>query len=572
MVGPGEALTSLILGAMPANASPGHFLASGPWCFCGQEESFPDWETGFTFAPEPLADPDLLPVAARAAQTLCIRLVPAAAALLAPEPEQLPLIYWQLLLAPWLIDLASQIVDRALRCAAMRQAFGQRNLMVPLLPPDCEFNFRDEHDFTLRGSLGLTFNHWLFSRLLESAWPAAWEAAPQPAPQRHPAQATPHKTSLSRKLHSLAHRLSLSLAFPKLKGMSASQALRFSWALRHPCSGPDHSLDLQKTFNFEADLARIFLPSDLTPILRAAMPESLKKLRHAPVKNSERKPRLRIAALAAHEDAVYRQKLAMFRAQGGRLAHIQHGGVYGLVETPCAAAITEYSQDIFFTWGWKKHGDASGNFAPMPSLPLSGRKARRPGKKLIFVGAEMPVYGRRLDSHPTPLQYVAYREAKSKFFEAIGEEILASSLYRPYFKLPGTLADAEWLLPRFPALGLCEGDLGSQIRNCRLLVLDHHGTTMLEAFAWDVPMVLYWNRDYWPLTEEGRSLLDMLMQAGIWQPTPEAAAAQARGIWDDPESWWAKPEIRLARQTFCAAQAWTSTSITHDWLRKLGTL
>lgn len=569
---PGEALTSLILGAMPANASPGRFLASGPWCFCGQEESFPEWETRFIFAPEPLADPALLPIAARAAQTLCIRMAPDAAALLAEDQGRLPLIYWQILLAPWLIDLASQIVDRALRCEAMRQTFGDRKLRVPLLPAECEFNFRDEHDFTLRGALGITFNHWLLSRLLRSAWPAAWEAVELPAPAAQPAQSAPGKPSLAFKLRSLAHRLSLNLAFPRLKGMSASQALRFSWALRKPCPGPDHSLDLQKTFNFAADLARIGLPPDLTPILRAAMPESLKKLRHEPLKKSCGKPKLRIAALAAHEDAAYRQKLALFRAQGGRLAHVQHGGIYGLVETPCAAAITEYSQDIFFTWGWKEHGKARGNFVPMPSLLLSGRKARRPGKKLIFVGAEMPVYGRRLDSHPTPLQYLAYREAKASFFDAIGEEILASSLYRPYFKLPGTLADADWLLPRFPALGLCVGDLDGQIRSCRLLVLDHHGTTMLEAFAWDVPMVLYWNRDCWPLTEEGRNLLDILLQAGIWQPTPVAAAAHVHRIWHDPESWWAKPAIRLARQTFCAAQARTSTSATRDWLRKLGTL
>lgn len=572
MDGPGEAITSLVLGSMPAAAAPERYLASGPWCFCGQEESFPDWETRFTFAPEPLADPALLPIAARAAQTLCAHLIPQAAAMLVPEPEKFPAAYWQILLAPWLIDLASQLVDRALRCEAMRQAFGWRRLLVPLLSSACDFSFRDEQDFTLRGSLGIAFNHWLFSRLFETDWPAAWQAVELPAPVSPEPQSGPRRLSIMQRLRSLGNKISWGLPFPRLKGMSAGQALRFSLALRKRCAGSDHSLDLARAFDFEADLARIALPPDLGPILRAAIPESLKRLKHPPIKKGPGRPRLRIAALAAHEDASYRQKLARFRAQGNRLAYVQHGGVYGLVETPCAAAVTEYSQDIFFTWGWKSHGEARGNFVAMPSLLLSGPGKWRQGSKLIFVGAEMPVYGRRLDSHPTPLQYLAYRQAKSKFFDAIGDEILASSLYRPYFKLPGTLADADWLLPRHPGLGLCAGDLGAQIRSCRLLVLDHHGTTMLEALAWDVPMVLYWNRDYWPLTKEGRELLDKLSQAGIWQPTPEAAAAQVRRVWDDPVSWWSKPGIRLARELFCAAQARTSANVTREWLRKLESL
>lgn len=555
---------------MPQDASPGLFLASGPWCFCGQEDAFPHWESRFTFAPEPLADPAILPQAARAAQTLCVRLMPQAARLLSAEPESLPRTYWQILLAPWLMDLSSQLVERSLRCTAMRKAFGKRRLLVPVLSRECVFNFRDERDFTLRGSLGITFNYWLFSRLLESSWPENWQKVEAPAPEAP--QAACKSPTISWWLRSALRKLAPDLAFPRLKGMNISQALRFSLALRKPCKTGDHSIDLEKAFDFEDDLARIELPSDLVPILKATMPESLKRLRHAPIKKGRGKPRLRIAALAAHEDAAYRQKLAIFRAQGGRLAHVQHGGVYGMVETPCSAAITEYSQDIFFTWGWKLHGAAQGNFMPMPSLPLSVPRIWQQGQKLIFVGAEMPAYGRRLDSHPTPLQYIAYREAKSKFFNSLGTEMLARCLYRPYFRLPGTLADADWLLARFPSLDLCRGDLGNHIRNCRLLVLDHHGTTMLESLAWDVPMILYWNRKHWPLTKEGSALIDMLMQAGVWHPDPEAAAAQALRVWDDPASWWQSPAIRLARKKFCEAQARTSAHVTREWLMKLESL
>ena len=45
---------------------------------------------------------------------------------------------------------------------------------VPLLPRDCSFSFATGPDFVMHGALGHTYNHWLFSRLLEEVFPAAW--------------------------------------------------------------------------------------------------------------------------------------------------------------------------------------------------------------------------------------------------------------------------------------------------------------------------------------------------------------------------------------------------------------
>ena len=167
----------------------------------------------------------------------------------------------------------------------------------------------------------------------------------------------------------------------------------------------------------------------------------------------------------------------------------------------------------------------------------------------------MAAFAYRLDSHPTPLQLVEYREDKEWFFEALGPDLQARTLYRPYFPLPGCLEDAAWLLPRMPRLKLCTGPLLPHLLSCRLLVLDHHGTSLLEAMAANVPMVLYWNRAHWPLTPEGEALLDDLAAAGIWFPTAEEAAVQARRIWPAAADWWQSPDIQAARRRFCDAQA-----------------
>ncbi len=560
-------MRQLILGAMPPGANPEKYLASGPWCFSGQEDKFPHWETRFEFAPEPLLHPQTRLRAARSAQALAVKMIPAIARLL--HANDLPKAYWQVLLAPWIVDMASQIVDRSLRAKAMVEQWGTLPLEVTLASA-CEFQFADEHDFTLRGSLGILFNHWLFSKLLLDSWPSAWTKKELPlASLAAPAQ--PKATLKSRCLN-LARHLLLRLPFPKIKGLDLRQAIKFSLALARHCRQPDHSLDLEQAFNYEEDLAWAPLPENTLELFSAAIPQSLRKLRHGRLSRQTAKPGLRLASIAAHEDAAYRQRLAIWKAAGNRLAYCQHGANYGQVKMPCAAEVVEYSQDVFFTWGWSAQGDAKGNFMPMPS-PLLSRHANAwhgsPKATLLFVGTEMSAFGHRLDSHPTPLQFVSYRQAKARFFSALPSEIRKSSFYRPYFPLPSCLADADWLLPQFPEIELCQGALLPQLLDCSLLVVDHHGTTILEGMAYNTPMLCYWDRRAWPLAPEFEQLVNMLETCGIFHSSPEKAAAKAGEIWPDAQVWWNTPEIQAARLEFCSKQALFNENMEQKWLEAL---
>lgn len=555
---------------MPKNATPENFLAAGPWCFCGQEKDFPDWPKKFTFAPEPLASSSRLPAAARAAQTLAVRMVRPMTQRLYEKADMLPAAYWQILLMPWLIDVAAQIVERSLRLDAMINIWGENKLAVTVLPRQCKFDFQDEHDFTLRGSLGSTFNHWLFSSMLRDRKPDSWilEELPEPVQNR---QSTSPST-LADMLRKKAREISLRLLFPVAKGMSSIQALRFSQSLNHRCNTPDHSLDLDTAFNYQSDLDAISLPDDIEAIFWLTMPASIKKLRHGAIKTDKSAPRLRMVNIVAHENCRYRQRLARWRAQGNRLAHSQHGGNYGMLKTGCASELVEYSQDIFFTWGWTTHGQHKGNFIALPSVQLSKElNSGNPQKDaaLIFIGTEMSAYGHRLDSLPTPMQYVDYREAKAVFFRELAPEIQLHSFYRPYFPLPGTLEDAQWLLPQFSFLRLCKGKLLPQLLNCKLAVIDHHGTTLLETMAADVPILLYWDRKAWPLTAEAEILLDILEEAGIWHPDPSAAARKANEIWHAPQKWWQSSEVRSARNIFCKHQALAVPNPDPAWITTL---
>lgn len=128
-------------------------------------------------------------------------------------------------------------------------------------------------------------------------------------------------------------------------------------------------------------------------------------------------------------------------------------------------------------------------------------------------------------------------------------------LYRPHFDAPGALDDAPWLLPRFPHVRLCSGPLEARMLTCALMVLDHHGTTLLQALAANVPTIAYWDRSIWPMTDEALARLDLLAEAGIWQPSAEAAAAKVREVWDNPARWWLDERVQSARRAFCREHA-----------------
>ena len=52
----------------------------------------------------------------------------------------------------------------------------------------------------------------------------------------------------------------------------------------------------------------------------------------------------------------------------------------------------------------------------------------------------------------------------------------------------------------------------------------------------------------------GRSLR-LLAEAGIWQPSAEAAAAKVREVWDNPARWWLDERVQSARRAFCREHA-----------------
>ncbi|MEG2171789.1 MAG: LIC12162 family protein [Desulfovibrionaceae bacterium] len=564
----------LMLGPMPRVAKAATHRAAGPWCFVGLEEFFPNWEEDFSFAPEPLRDRDALAVAAAQAQRLVARNIAPLAVHVRPKGSPLPTAYWDMVFGAWLIMVTQQVVDRWLRVQAMVELWGQEPLTVEILPSDCTFTFGDDHDFVLGGCLGQTYNHWLMSRLLEPVWPAAWKKVVlSPVHERQCAADTPLRWK--EKAKELARQMVLRWPFPAVKGFGLRHMLRFSWALRGNTGTEDRSRSLAALDVPYAQVPDEHLPCDILPLLYASLPQGIRNARHPAALTPAVRVRTRVANVSALEDTPYRMLLARWRGMGHKLVFIQHGGNYGHVRTSSVDPVVEYCQHAFITWGWTKQSPCTGNFIPLPHAQLAALRDKHTNTsdQLLFVGSELTVFPYRMDSRLTPCQVLQYRDDKQWFFEALPRAVQKQCQYRPYFSVPGALTDAEWLLPRFPLVHLCSGPLDAHMLSCRLLVLDHHGTTLELGMAANVPMVMFWDRQAWGLCPETETALDDLAAVGIWQPTAESAAMHILHIWDDIPGWWNSEAVQAARQRWMRQYALTvPDSIEPYWIKALTSL
>ena len=63
-------------------------------------------------------------------------------------------------------------------------------------------------------------------------------------------------------------------------------------------------------------------------------------------------------------------------------------------------------------------------------------------------------------------------------------------------------------------------NLHFEIMRCKILVLDHPGTTWNIAFSANIPTILFWDIDFFHLNEEAQDWLDKLKEVGVFYDNP----------------------------------------------------
>jgi len=509
----------LFLSTVPADFSAERDLALGPWCFAGIEDRVEGWEALPFVDPFPTAESWV--EADRLTRRLANQLVPRwAERLNARHRRDYRPGFWRVLVLKWLTMAIPPLWQRYCWVAAFAARHRDESLIVDMA--------EDDGAWPLAESARLTESLWqpacdfrLSSALVARQAPPAWRLARRAPPPWAPAAPGCQRTRAFR------------LPVNHVSGARVWRLLLSLWVHLLP-RGPARDLftfdDAAVFERFPPDFLAFldeFLPRLLPDTLGggfAALEKAAAALRYHP-------GRLLVDAMDSEDDG-RRMVMAMAHHHGERLVGAQHGGIYGTARAMMPGAETEYRYHGFLTWGWTAQEDYQGRFVPVPAPELSriaGRHRERDGR-LLFIGGSMAVHGTRPGWLPKPQHYLGYRRAKLDFLGSLAPEARASVAYRPYRRNLQVLRDEDFVRARFPGLPLVDGPLDPALLACRLAVIDHPITTMLAALAGDVPTVLYWDPEAWPLARQAEPLFQGLRDAGILHHRAAAAAEQVNRV------------------------------------------
>lgn len=553
-------------------------FALGPWCFIGREDVFPGWEDlPFT---DPFRGTHSLRRNADAVGDLVsfsIRRIGRELNARHSTDHELP--FWWPLLVRWVANMTMASWTRWVRLGEFVRDNGDAPIVTRIHsdPSSAHWDFRGTQEFFYHGIRTEAFEFWLQSCCIEAQAPAHWSlrrAPPEIATAPRPP--IPEPPVSTNRLKRFVRRRIGRLAVSDINGMGG-WALPFSLYARLLRRRPGDAVFRAPAIEtppaiFPDDYLKI-----LERLLAATMPATVTdrfgELQAAARTRRYAPGRLAVTGAATSNDA---NNFVMANAAeaGERIVRYQHGADYGTTACTTREWLAEYMDTAFLTWGWTAHDGHACRFVPVPSPALSRVADKHIAKTrtVLMVGTRILLHQSSVGGEAPPAYAPVYRQEKVRFISALSPEARADLLYRPYTRDPSDLEEVPYLERHLPGLAVHRGDFEPDMLACRLLVLDHLGTTLNIAMAANVPLVCYWHPDAYPVAAEAQPYFDALADAGILFADAAGAANHVNDIHGDVTGWWRSPPVAAARRAWADRFARSSWTWKWDWLRVLASL
>ncbi len=263
----------------------------------------------------------------------------------------------------------------------------------------------------------------------------------------------------------------------------------------------------------------------------------------------KRFPRVIFTANRHLYDDVFNFWTALAIENGSKLVLAQHGGFYGISEYPSSFERHEFDiADRYISWGW----NSSGNSIAGPSLILVNQRfiKRIDPRLLIVVTDQLFTYPRSMfgdidESSP----YLWNIQTLVESLELMCNHVL--------IRIPNSHDDSghsqmKWFNRHLPQTSIDSGQqrFRQLLKQAKLVVIPHNGTTLLESIALGVPTLIFWDESIVWMRTEAEPVFDALEAAGVFHRTPESAASFINLIWNDVDGWWNSPATIEARKQF----------------------
>lgn len=253
-------------------------------------------------------------------------------------------------------------------------------------------------------------------------------------------------------------------------------------------------------------------------------------------------------------DEAFKVWAAECTEKGVLLLGSQHGGNYGV-----SSRLQLFNHEVticdrYYTWGWEEP-NCFAKVVPLTAAKLAGRPEIGADNRKDRILLASTASFRYLTQFPfLPEYFEAYLAWQQRFASALSSDVRPALRIRLLAENLGWDMKQRWL-DRFPEVTLeregANANFFQSLAKCRLFVSDHISTTYIEALSANKPVVMFFNREIFPVRPEAQKYLDLLRKGGILYDTPEAAAATVMAVYPDVESWWNDPGRQACRAQFC---------------------
>ncbi|NQU58723.1 MAG: hypothetical protein HQ513_15965 [Rhodospirillales bacterium] len=560
----------LFLSRVETDFKPDLDIAAGPWCFVGSESLFPNWDD-LPF-PKAFSSPEEF----HQGNLLTCRLANHLAWLQAEKMNALhgrtySPSFWRDMQMVGLV-YAAQLTWRAYRkIEKLVKQHRDTPLHVRVMGETPYWNFWKTNEFLRHAAFDPQFNYWLLSLIVKELAPPSWTletAARETGADQIVVEGDRKEVAMKKRspLRAYIGRL----GFDHVEGTKFSRFVFIALINLLP-----KKPYIPKSFTADPDVFKIFTESFLK-VLGTVIEHTAPQILFSGFTDLEREalthkyyPGRLSVTHSVNVDESYQIINALAVENGERLIGNQHGGWVGTALTGTWSSEVDYTYEAYITWGWTHHQDFVVKALPLPSPKLSEirDKHRFRNDDLVYVGTQMVIQNDRIDSRPSPTGWLAYRKMKCVFLEGLSEQPAAALLYRPYLRKQEALEDGSYLKKHFPHIRILEADLERAMLKCRLLVIDHPGTTFHRAMAANIPTVCFWDPKDWPMCRQAEPLFQTLRDNDMLFDDPQSAAGHINKIWNDVPGWWKGDKVQTARKNWTHLHARTSPIWWWHWLR-----
>ena len=307
-----------------------------------------------------------------------------------------------------------------------------------------------------------------------------------------------------------------------------------------------------------ADLIPKYLP---TCYLEGYADASLK----AEVEGPARTPKVVVTANAFSSDDGWKMWAGLQCERGAKLVITQHGGHYGTGAWSASQMHEIAISDRYLSWGWRDSNYPTVRAAPATKLIGMHKRSPQRNGSCLQVVTSFPRQSYWLSSIPVGPQGEEYFNDQFAFAAALSQHVRDELIVRLYSSDYGWDQAQRWkdVEPEITTDG-GRSDLSTLLDDTRLYVATYNATTFLESFTQGVPTVMFWNPEFWELSESAKPFFDLLRKAGVLFDDPVTCASHVNSIWEDVPAWWAFSDVQAAVNEFCNQYAFVGRRPLRD--------